>query len=144
MRDLNAYASGITESQKQYLTFSHNFLWDRDFGINWDLTRNLKASFRSGTIAEIEEPYLQVNKKLNRDDYEIWKDSVTQSIKNLGRPLNYEQSADVTYNLPFAQIPILDWMNTTASYNSRYRWSVVLILLMKILETISKTTYRLL
>lgn len=122
LRDLNAYASGITESQKQYLTFSHNFLWDRDFGINWDLTRNLKASFRSGTIAEIEEPYLQVNKKLNRDDYEIWKDSVTQSIKNLGRPLNYEQSADVTYNLPFAQIPILDWMNTTASYNSRYRW----------------------
>ncbi|MDO5664640.1 MAG: cell surface protein SprA [Bacteroidia bacterium] len=122
LRDLNAYMSGQTQSQKQLLTFSQNFAWNRDFSITWDLTRNLKMSFRSGTIAEIEEPYLQVNKKLNRDDYEIWKDSVIQSIKNLGKPLNYEQNADVTYTLPFAQIPILDWINSSAAYNSRYRW----------------------
>ena len=122
LRDLNAHLSGDTQSQKQYLTFGHNFLWNRDFAVNWDFTRNLKASFRSGTVAEIEEPYLQVNKKLNRDDYEIWKDSVVQSIKSLGKPLNYEQSADLTYNLPFANIPVLDWISSSASYSSRYRW----------------------
>lgn len=122
LRDLNAYVSGMTQSQKQYLTFSHNFIWDRNLAINWDLTRNLKTAFRSGTIAEIEEPYLQVNKKLNRDDYEIWKDSVVHSIKSLGKPLNYEQSADLSYNLPFSNIPVLDWVNSAASYNSRYRW----------------------
>jgi len=122
LRDLNAYMSGYTQSQQQYLTFSQNFTWDRDFSITWDLTRNLKTSFHSGTIAEIEEPYLQVNKKLNRDDYEIWKDSVIQSIQNLGKPLNYEQTADVTYTLPFAAIPVLDWINSSVAYNSRYRW----------------------
>lgn len=122
LRDLNAYLSGTTESNSNYLSFSHNFLWDRDFSIIWDLTRNLKTSFRSGTIAEIEEPYLQVNKKINRDDYEIWKDSVNQSIRNLGKPLNYEQTADVTYNLPFQNIPVLDWINSSAAYNARYRW----------------------
>ncbi len=122
LRDLNAYLQGITQSQRQYLTFSRNFTWDRNLSIVWDLMRNLKTSFRSGTIAEIEEPYLQVNKKLNRDDYEIWKDSVVQSIKNLGKPLNYEQTADVTYTLPFSQIPVLDWINSSVAYNSRYRW----------------------
>lgn len=122
LRDLNAYLSGITQSQRQLLTFSQNFIWDRNFSIVWDLTRNLKTSFRSGTLAEIEEPYLQVNKKLNRDDYEIWKDSVIQSIQNLGKPLNYEQTADVTYTLPFSAIPVLDWISSSAAYNSRYRW----------------------
>lgn len=122
LRDLNAYMSGFTQSQRQYLTFSQNFTWDRDFSVTWDLTRNLKTSFRSGTIAEIEEPYLQVNKKLNRDDYELWKDSVIQSIRNLGKPLNYEQTADVSYTLPFAQIPVLDWMSVSTAYHSRYRW----------------------
>ncbi len=122
LRDLNAYISGIDGTNTQYLTFSHNFLWDRDFSINWDLTRNLKTSFRSGTIAEIEEPYLQVNKKLNRDHYEIWRDSVSHSIRNLGKPLNYQQSADITYNVPLQYLPILDWANSSVAYNSRYRW----------------------
>ncbi len=122
LRDLNAFLSGITAPQKAYLSFSQNFLWDRNFSVNWDFTRNLKVTFRSGTIAEIEEPYLQVNKKINRDDYEIWKDSVVQSIQNFGKPLNYEQTADVTYTVPFAQIPVLDWINSSAAYNSRYRW----------------------
>lgn len=122
LRDLNAYLSGMTDTSNQYLSFSQNFIWDRDFSLLWDLTKNLKTSFRSGTIAEIEEPYLQVNKKLNPDDYEIWKDSVMHSIKELGKPLNYEQSFDVTYTVPFAQIPILDWINTNAVYNSRYKW----------------------
>lgn len=122
LRDLNAYISGITQTQRHYLSFSQNFFWDRDFLMVWDLTSNLKTSFRSGTIAEIEEPYLQVNKKINRSDYDIWKDSVVQSIRNLGKPLNYEQTADVVYTLPFAQIPVLDWINSGASYNSLYRW----------------------
>ncbi len=122
LRDLNAYISGVGGSNSQYLTFSHNFLWDRNLSVIWDLTRNLKTSFRSGTIAEIEEPYLQVNKKINRDDYEIWRDSVNHSIRSLGKPLNYEQTADISFNLPTQNIPILDWISSSVAYNARYRW----------------------
>ncbi|MDD4697541.1 MAG: cell surface protein SprA [Fermentimonas sp.] len=111
-----------TEAQNKFLTFSRNFFWDRDFAFTWDMTRNLRFSFRSGTLAEIEEPYLQVNRQINRSDYDIWKDSVMQSIADLGRPLNYEQSADITYTLPFANIPFLNWINSSVAYNSRYRW----------------------
>lgn len=122
LRDLNAHSEGTTQAEQKYLSFSRNFFWNRDFSITWDLTRNLKTAFHSGTVAEIEEPYLQVNKKLNRSDYEIWKDSVMQSIRELGKPLNYTQTADVTYTLPFAYIAQLDWIGSNAAYHSRYRW----------------------
>ncbi|WP_238943986.1 T9SS outer membrane translocon Sov/SprA [Seramator thermalis] len=122
LRDVNAYLAGNTQTQKEYLSFSQNFFWNRDFSILWNLTKNLGFNFRSGTIAEIEEPYLQVNKKINRPDYEIWKDSVMQSIRSLGKPYNYQQTANVTYTIPFSQIPILDWINTSAVYDSHYQW----------------------
>lgn len=122
LRDLNNNMAGTTHTQSQFLSFSQNFFWNRSFSFIWDLTRNLKTSFRSGTIAEIEEPYLQVNRKVNRSDYEVWKDSVVQSIRTLGKPLNYEQTADVTYTLPFSQIPKLNWINASIAYNARYRW----------------------
>lgn len=122
LRDLNAYSEGISQVEQKYLSFSRNFFWNRDISITWDLTRSLKTAFRSGTVAEIEEPYLQVNKQLNRSDYTIWKDSVMQSIRELGKPLNYAQTADVTYTLPFTYIPLLDWISSSAAYHSHYRW----------------------
>ena len=122
LRDLNAYASGITQTKRHFLSFSQDFFWDRGFSVTWDLTRNLRTSFRSGTLAEIEEPHLQVNRDINRADFEIWRDSVMMSIRQLGTPLRYEQATNVTYTLPFAQIPALSWMNASVAYNARYRW----------------------
>lgn len=121
LRDIESYSLGGSNNN-EFLSWSQSFLWDRDFNINWDFTKNLKFSFQSGTRAEIEEPYLQVNKKLNRNDYEIWKDSVMHSIRNLGSPLSYRQIARVTYQLPFKNIPATDWLTSNASYTSGYQW----------------------
>ncbi|WP_029904487.1 cell surface protein SprA [Prevotella sp. 10(H)] len=121
LRDIESYRLG-GENNSQFLSWSQSFLWDRDFNINWDFTKNLKFSFQSGTRAEIEEPYLQVNKKLNRDDYDIWKDAVMRSLKSLGDPLSYRQTASVTYQLPFRSIPAMDWITSNAGYSSGYQW----------------------
>lgn len=120
-RDIESYYIGGANNN-EFLSWSQAFYWDRDFSLNWDLTRNLKLSLQTGTRAEIEEPYLQVNKKRNRPDYEKWKDSVWQSIKNWGDPLEYRQIAKVTYQLPMRNIPALDWVNSSASYTSGYQW----------------------
>lgn len=122
LRVLHGGTEGQTQAQRKYLSFGRDFYWDRNLSFSWDFTKNLHVSFRSGTIAEIEEPYLQVNKEINRSEYEVWKDSVVQSIRELGRPLNYSQSADITYTLPFAQIRALDWISASAAYNAGYRW----------------------
>lgn len=122
VRDIESYTLGGDNRDKQFTSWSQSFYWDRDFSLSWDFTKNLKASIQTGTKAEIYEPYLQVNKKLNPTDYELWKDTVMQSLKNLGTPLAYEQTAKVTYTLPFSDIPFLDWANTAASYDSYYKW----------------------
>lgn len=121
-RDIENFRIGMDNSNNQLLSWSQSFYWDRDFSINWEFTKNLKVAFQSGTRAEIEEPYLQVNKKLNREAYDIWKDSVMQSIRSLGNPLSYKQIATVTYQLPFRNIPALDWANSNISYTSGYQW----------------------
>ncbi|MDH6389273.1 cell surface protein SprA [Parabacteroides sp. PFB2-12] len=103
-------------------SFSQNFLWDRAFSIRWNLTNSLNFSFNSGTNARIEEPYVQVNKKLNYDDYQMWKDSVAQSIRDWGTPLKYDQSFQASWTLPLQSIPILDWISANASYSATYNW----------------------
>ncbi|MDL2278812.1 cell surface protein SprA [Parabacteroides sp. OttesenSCG-928-G07] len=104
------------------VSFSQNFIWDRAFRLSWNFTNNLSATFNSGTNARIEEPYVQVNKELNKNDYEMWKDSVNRSIRDLGKPMKYDQSLAVTWNLPLQSIPILDWISSSATYNATYNW----------------------
>jgi len=111
-----------TENPNLPLTFSEQFLWNRDFSLRWDLTKNLHMNFQSATHAEIEEPYTPVNKDLYPDRYAAWKDSVWQSIKNLGVPLDYQQTFTASYQLPLDKLPILDWMKSDASYNATYAW----------------------
>lgn len=107
---------------KPEVTFSSEFYWDRAFSLRWDFTNNLNMTFTSGTNARIEEPYVQVNKELAADQYQVWKDSVKQSIADLGTPLKYDQSFNVTWNMPLQQIPVLDWVNSSITYNAQYNW----------------------
>ena len=79
-------------------------------------------NFQSATHAEIEEPYTPINKDLYPEHYTAWKDSVKQSIRNLGTPLDYQQSFQASYQLPLNKLPIFDWLNSDASYNATYSW----------------------
>ena len=112
-----------TEGNQLPLTFSEQFLWNRAFSIRWDLTKNLHMNFSSRTNAEIEEPYTPINKDLYPDQYSAWKDSVWTSIKDFGRPLDYNQTFDASYQLPLNLIPIFDWVNADGNYNATYNWT---------------------
>lgn len=103
--------------------FSSQFLWNREFSMRWDLTKNLHLNFQSATRAEIEEPDRQVNKDLNPEGYQIWKDSVWNSIKHFGTPLDYNQTFSASYKLPLSLLPIFDWLQANSSYNATYQWA---------------------
>lgn len=118
LRDLN----NVNSTTSIPVSFSQNFYWDRAFDIRWNPLSNLNLNFTSNTNARIEEGHYQVNKKLNRDDYEKWKDTVMKSIADLGTPLLYDQSFTVTYTPPFQQIPVLDWITGSVSYKATYNW----------------------
>ena len=104
------------------LTFSQQFLWNREFSLRWDLTKNLHMNFQSATHAEIEEPYTPVNKDLYADSYKAWKDSVWTSLKHFGTPLDYNQTFTASYQLPLNLLPIFDWVNADAQYSATYNW----------------------
>lgn len=105
------------------VTFSQQFYWNRDLSIRWDPIKLLKLSFSANTRAEIEEPYMVVNKDLYPDQYQLWKDSVKMSLMNMGRPLDYSQSFQASYTLPLNLIPVFDWFNMDMSFNSNYSWN---------------------
>ena len=110
------------EGSQLPLSFSEQFLWNRDFSIRWDFTKNLHLNFSSGTHAEIEEPYTPINKDLYPDHYTAWKDSVWTSIRNLGTPLDYAQNFKASYHVPLNLIPIFDWVTSDVTYDANYSW----------------------
>lgn len=122
-RDMETLMSGAAGvDSKLPLAFSEQFLWNREFSINWDLTKNLHMNFQSATHAQIEEPYTPVNKDLYADQYHAWKDSVWTSIRHWGAPLDYSQNFQTSYKVPLNLLPVFDWVNSDASYNANYSW----------------------
>ena len=122
-RDMETLMSGAAGvDSKLPLTFSEQFLWNREFSINWDLTKNLHMNFQSATHAQIEEPYTPVNKELYADQYHAWKDSVWTSIRHWGAPLDYSQNFQASYKVPLNLLPVFDWVTSDASYNANYSW----------------------
>ncbi|MBQ8486872.1 MAG: cell surface protein SprA [Prevotella sp.] len=114
-----------TENPNLPVSFNSQILWNRDFQMRWDLTKNLHMNFQSATRAQIEEPYREntpINKDLYPDFYSVWKDSVKHSLLRMGTPLDYQQSFTASYQLPLNKLPIFDWLNSDASYNATYSW----------------------
>lgn len=103
-------------------TYNKEFNWNRYYDVKWDLTKSLKLDFSATNIARIDEPYGEVDRHGNRDEYQEWKDSVWKSIKDFGRNTQYNQNIKVTYRVPINKLPLLDWTNLTASYNANYDW----------------------
>jgi cell surface protein SprA len=125
IRDLSGFGANQIPA-----SFRQEFYWDRGMSLNWNLTKNLNFSLKTGTEAIIEEPHKQVNKHLNPDAYEIWKDSVWLSIKGLGTPLQYSQTFNATYNVPLKAIPALSWVSSlSATYSATYNWDKGAVLL---------------
>ena len=104
------------------VSVSKNFYWDRQFALNWNITKSLSLSFNSNTMARIEEAMGAVNKKLFPDEYREWRDTVMRSIKGFGTPWNYDQTFTATYKAPFSKIAFLDFLNGNASYTATYNW----------------------
>ena len=120
LRDLsdmgNLGESAIPPSSRE------DFFWNRSLATEWSITKNLNLTFNSNTHARIEAPYGQVNKQLYPDQYTQWKDSVWQSIRDLGKPMEYKQNFSATYTVPFRNIPALSFLSAVLQFNSAYSW----------------------
>ena len=130
-----SFTTDITRTYYEYLerdldagttlpsVFSSQFLWNRQFALHWDIFKALKFNYTSATHAEIEEPKIVNDRNLYRDNYEAWKDSVKTSLREMGRPLTYNSTIALSYQVPLSKIPLTDWMSLDGSYNGTYSWT---------------------
>ena len=126
MRDLVADA-GI----KLDPTFSKDFTWDRNVDIKYDLTKNMKFSFRSAMNAIIDEGTYTpevlkgqyFDAEFNHNQYEAWKDTIQRSLAKWGSPYTYQQVFTASWNVPFNRVPYLEALTANASYNATYNWA---------------------
>ena len=105
------------------VTFSEQFLWNRELSVRWDIFKSMRLSWTSATHAEIEEPNVVINKDLYPDEYEAWKDSVKHSLQSFGRPLTYSSTFNGSYQAPLSKIPLLSWVTLDGTYNATYNWT---------------------
>lgn len=113
----------VTAAGSLPMSFSSDFLWNRAFTLRWDPTKQIHFTFSSGTNAEVEQPYVAVNRDMYPDDYTAWKDSVKHSLLHFGAPLTYQQNTDLSWNIPLNKIPLLDWITADAKYTATYNWN---------------------
>jgi cell surface protein SprA len=96
---------------------TRNFLWDRNYMLSWDITKSLKFDFNATNTAVIDElsdrfvdtglPDPSFNSRVNKA--EIW-----DNIKDLGRNKNYKHTFNINYNVPFKNLPMLEWISMRA------------------------------
>ncbi|HVK96290.1 MAG TPA: cell surface protein SprA, partial [Flavisolibacter sp.] len=91
------------------------FTFDRYYSLRWDFTRSLTFDFNAINNARIDEPFGRIDTKEK-------KDSVKNNFLAGGRNTHYHHDATLSYNLPTAKIPFLDWTTVRASYSAKYDW----------------------
>jgi len=96
-------------------TFVKSFTWDRNYGMKFDLTQNLKVDYTATADARIDEPAGRIDKAWKRD-------SVISNIKDFGRMTNYDQALNVNYAIPINKISWFNWITSSAKYTGTYSW----------------------
>jgi len=131
MRNLNPEA---TLPQPPFVDKAFN--WNRTYNLSYDLTKALKIDFSANNRALIREYegeqvdkesgfggyYIDLVTGDRIESYELHRDSLISSFKNLGMTTDYNQNTSVSYSLPLSKIPFLDWVNATTRYSADYQW----------------------
>jgi len=114
------------------------FTWDRNYSLDWDLAKSLRFNFRANSTSLIDEfkeigfgtniyknPLGETIQEKYGDPIDIprtIRQDRNTNIRNLGRSKNYKHTAGLNYRVPFNNIPIINWISTSADYKFEYGW----------------------
>jgi cell surface protein SprA len=90
--------------------FEKYWLFNRNYGATWNLSKSLTLNYRAAAQAIIDEPYGDL-------DTEVKRDSVRRSLLHFGRTKFFDQSITTAWQLPLNKTPLFDWMTAQAAYN---------------------------
>jgi cell surface protein SprA len=99
-----------------------NFIWNRYYDLQFDLTRALKFDFSATNTSRIDEPEGVLRK--GQGDYQEKMDSLWREIFTLGRNTRYNHNFNLAYTIPINKIPLLNWVTSSARYSATFGWDV--------------------
>jgi cell surface protein SprA len=105
------------------ISVQKDFLWNRNFDLRWNLTRNLKFDFTNKNINRIDQMDGIEDRNLYPELYDQIQQELWTQIQNFGRPVNYEHTVDIQYTVPINKLPLLDFTSLRATYQGTYDWS---------------------
>jgi len=94
--------------------------WSRIYDVKYDFSQSLKLDYSANVNAYILEPPGGFERQ--KSNYENYRDTVWNSIKNFGSTNRFNQMANINYSVPFNKVPILNWITLNARYGVKYRW----------------------
>ena len=98
--------------------YDKSFIWNRNYGFRYNPTRSISFDYSANNRAVIDEP--QQPEDLLPGT--TMRDTIWSNIKRLGRTQLYNQSANLSYNLPLDKFPLLAWTQIRTRYGAEYSW----------------------
>jgi cell surface protein SprA len=99
----------IPETYDKYLVFQ------RDYIVRWPLTKSINFDYTATNNSRVDEP-------AGRLDTKEKKDSLWSNLFKGGRNTLYSQAVNLSYTLPTAKFPLLEWTTMNLKYQATYRW----------------------
>ena len=96
-------------------TYFKQFTWRRDYGVQYDLSRSIHLQYSATANARIDEPVGRVDTRGSRDS--IW-----QSLANGGTMQNFQQTINLTWDVPITKLPYLDFLRMPITYHTGYNF----------------------
>ncbi len=112
-------------------TYDKYFTFDRIYNLRWDLTRSFNVDFTATNKAWIDED----SGRLDKQD----RSSMWSRFWKGGRTISYMQTANFSYTLPTAKIPVLDFATIRANYIASFNWVGASLIARNLGNTISNT-----
>lgn len=122
------------QNQRRHFRFSDpnysfwvnkRFLWNRNYNMQWDLTRSLKLTLNAATNTIIDEIPEIGPDGLRNDDYSpaLNRQVILDNIRSFGRTKNYTHNVNLNYTVPLKNFPFLDFVTLRANASATYGWN---------------------
>ncbi|WP_081740397.1 T9SS outer membrane translocon Sov/SprA [Aquimarina pacifica] len=95
--------------------YQRNFLYDWQYGINYNLTKSLSVNFTSANN-RIVKNFIDENNEVD-NSIDLWS-----GFFDIGDANTHSQQLQVNYEIPFNKIPLFKFMRATYSYSADFQW----------------------
>ncbi|WP_289644318.1 cell surface protein SprA [Maribacter aestuarii] len=96
-----------------------NYLFNWQYAVNYNLTKSLRLNLTASNnnivrnyFEDNEDPNSPIDQRLG-----LW-----DGFFDIGEPNRHSQQMQLNYDVPFAKIPALDFINAQYSYTSNFDW----------------------